>query len=77
MNNPNKNENIIQFQTNNNVQLDRFSQNILGNNNINNSESSKGDHINYKTGRWNNTEHMRFIQGCLLHGNNWRKVRKI
>jgi len=29
---------------------------------------------NYKTGRWQPSEHFRFIKGCLLHGNNWKKV---
>ena len=76
MNNSNTNENIIHSQTKNFLQVDRFTQNLHENNNNNHSESSKGEQNNYKTGRWNNTEHLRFIQGCLLHGNNWRKVRK-
>jgi SHAQKYF class myb-like DNA-binding protein len=27
-------------------------------------------------GRWNDEEHIRFIKGCLLYGNNWKKVKK-
>ena len=74
MSNSNNNENLIQFQSGGQLNLgDRMSPNVMVNNN-NLSESSKGDKNNYKSGRWNNTEHMRFIQGCLLHGNNWRKV---
>ena len=76
MNNPNTNENIIHFQNSGQLLRTDFGQNLLVNNN-NHSESSKGEQSNYKTGRWNNTEHMRFIQGCLLHGNNWRKVSLI
>ena len=72
MNNSSSNENIIHFGSNP-LLGERFGQNLMVNNN-NHSESSKGEQNNYKTGRWNNTEHMRFIQGCLMHGNNWRKV---
>ena len=25
-------------------------------------------------GRWTNEEHIRFLKGCLLYGNNWKKV---
>lgn len=28
----------------------------------------------YNTGRWTQNEHFRFIKGCLLFGNNWKKV---
>ena len=50
---------------------------------------SKNDFINEKysnnksfeikkqnlNGRWNKDEHIRFIKGCLLYGNNWKKVK--
>jgi hypothetical protein len=26
-------------------------------------------------GRWSSLEHMKFIKGCLIHGNCWNKVR--
>jgi hypothetical protein len=31
----------------------------------------------YKTGRWHPSEHYRFIKGCLMYGNNWKKVSNI
>jgi hypothetical protein len=37
--------------------------------------SSKDNHERYKNGRWQPAEHLRFIKGCLIHGNNWNKVR--
>lgn len=27
-----------------------------------------------QNGRWRNEEHIRFIKGCLLFANNWKKV---
>jgi len=29
----------------------------------------------YRTGRWEKVEHLKFLKGCLLHGNNWKKVK--
>jgi len=29
---------------------------------------------NCRNGRWGKKEHLRFLKGCLLHGNNWKKV---
>lgn len=31
----------------------------------------------YKSGRWTIDEHQRFVRGCLLYGNNWKKVNFI
>ena len=31
----------------------------------------------YKVGRWENEEHDRFIRSCMLHNNNWRKVKNL
>ena len=42
------------------------------NNSINFSDE-KEENLN---GRWNQDEHIRFIKGCLLYGNNWKKVKK-
>ena len=28
----------------------------------------------YKNGRWEKVEHHKFLKGCLLYGNNWKKV---
>ncbi len=36
--------------------------------------SSKDNYDRYKNGRWQPAEHLRFIKGCLLYGNNWKKV---
>ena len=36
-----------------------------------NIEKNNGTHSD---GRWNTEEHIRFIRGCLLYGNNWKKV---
>ncbi len=35
----------------------------------------KKNKINSK-GRWIKEEHIRFIKGCLLYGNDWKKVEK-
>jgi hypothetical protein len=40
--------------------------------NLSNLEMSESNH--YRTGRWQPTEHVRFIKGCLQYGNNWKKV---
>lgn len=46
------------------------------NSSVNNEDldNSKEDESNFKTGRWHPQEHKRFIKGCLLYGNNWKKV---
>jgi hypothetical protein len=36
--------------------------------------SSKEDNNQFRNGRWQPFEHLRFIKGCLLYGNNWKKV---
>ena len=38
------------------------------------SSCSQDDNGKLKNGRWLPCEHMRFIKGCLLYGNNWKKV---
>jgi SHAQKYF class myb-like DNA-binding protein len=42
-------------------------------NNYLNFGDEKEENLN---GRWNQEEHIRFIKGCLLYGNNWKKVKK-
>ena len=41
------------------------------------NENSKDNENNgdYKTGRWEKNEHYKFLKGCLLYGNNWKKVK--
>lgn len=34
------------------------------------------DMINIRQGRWLTQEHIRFVKGCLLYGNNWKKVKE-
>ena len=51
------------------------------NNNDNNNESielneDENDNNNILNGRWSQKEHLLFIKGCLLYGNNWKKVKK-
>jgi hypothetical protein len=39
-----------------------------------NDNSREEDSSQFRTGRWHPNEHIRFIKGCLLFGNNWKKV---
>ena len=38
---------------------------------VNNALTSSSSYLN---GRWSYEEHIRFLKGCLLFGNNWKKV---
>jgi hypothetical protein len=40
----------------------------------NSLSSSRDDNNEFRNGRWQSFEHLRFIKGCLLYGNNWKKV---
>lgn len=44
-------------------------------NNSNNNYSCYNREDAYHNGRWTQNEHFRFIKGCLLYGNNWKKVK--
>lgn len=37
-------------------------------------ENDEDDNSYNKNGRWSPHEHLRFLKGCLLFGNNWKKV---
>ena len=39
-----------------------------------NKEKESSDTEEYNYGRWNEEEHIKFIKGCLLYGNDWKKV---
>lgn len=39
------------------------------------NEVNNLDVINIRQGRWLTQEHIRFVKGCLLYGNNWKKVK--
>ena len=41
---------------------------------IKSKDNKKTKNNNHSDGRWNLEEHMRFIKGCLLYGNNWKKI---
>jgi hypothetical protein len=41
---------------------------------IGSMSSSRDDNNDFRNGRWQPFEHLRFIKGCLLYGNNWKKV---
>ena len=50
---------------------------MLNEKDLNNSVGiSEENEDNLQKGRWNNDEHIRFIKGCLLYKNNWKKVKK-
>jgi len=46
---------------------------LIKNEQIKNQNIEKNNGI-HSDGRWNTEEHIRFIRGCLLYGNNWKKV---
>ena len=46
---------------------------LINNDQIKNQKIEKNNII-HSDGRWNPEEHIRFIKGCLLFGNNWKKV---
>ena len=39
-------------------------------------DNKKTNNNNHSDGRWNLEEHIRFIKGCLLYGNDWKKIEK-
>ena len=50
--------------------------NSLDDKDSNNSINFSDEREENLNGRWNQDEHIRFIKGCLLYGNNWKKVKK-
>jgi SHAQKYF class myb-like DNA-binding protein len=61
-----------------NLEMKKINTININSNQINNQQiKNKNTEINNNThsdGRWNSDEHKRFIKGCLLYGNNWKKV---
>lgn len=51
---------------------DDSSDDMMSGNEMSNEDENNDQ---YRTGRWHHSEHLRFIKGCLLHGNNWKKVK--
>ena len=54
----------------------------MGGNNKNNIDNEslginedENDNNNIINGRWSQKEHLLFLKGCLLYGNNWKKVQ--
>jgi SHAQKYF class myb-like DNA-binding protein len=45
-----------------------------GNENLIDNEIKNDDNYAGNNGRWGKSEHIRFLGGCLLYGNNWKKV---
>ena len=41
-----------------------------------NEEDNESDNLKLSNGRWSPKEHLLFIKGCLLYGNNWKLVKK-
>ncbi len=58
----NPQEDLILYINQNNLD-DNLSENLSEQNDL-------------QIGRWKQEEHFRFIKGCLLFGNNWKKVKK-
>ena len=50
--------------------------NVIDDKDSNNSLNFGDEKEENLNGRWNQEEHIRFIKGCLLYGNNWKKVKK-
>ena len=52
---------------------------ISKNNNIENESleinEDENNNNNTTNGRWSQKEHLSFIKGCLLYGNNWKKIQ--
>ena len=61
-----------------NLEMKKINTIKINSNQINNQQiKNKNTEINnnnHSDGRWNSDEHKRFIKGCLLYGNNWKKV---
>ena len=61
-----------------NLEINKINTINVNSTQINNEQiKNKNIEINNGThsdGRWNSDEHKRFIIGCLLYGNNWKKV---
>jgi hypothetical protein len=72
------NPNSIEKNLNLNMSLNNFSKENIsagGYDTCNDqSLSNSEDNKQFRNGRWLPNEHMRFIKGCLLYGNNWKKV---
>lgn len=63
-------ENPQNILNNNQIKTESLSDDIGSGNDLSVSENNE----DYRTGRWHPSEHYRFVKGCLLHGNNWKKV---
>ena len=72
--NLNTNDRITANQINctNNIQLNYRTSETFDE--LSDNLSSKEGIGDYRNGRWLPNEHMRFLKGCLLYGNNWKKV---
>ena len=44
---------------------------------IKKKEDDNSEQSEYNTGRWTNDEHIKFIQGILKYGNEWKRVQSI
>ena len=75
----NKNENIEKQTYKETPQFKKSNEEILVEKQCSNLTFDLNKHneeeLAYKTGRWTSGEHYRFIKGCLLFGNDWKKVK--
>ena len=89
----NLNNNNTQLENNHVFRIEQFTTNNLNNNEMNdnpenieqNNKSKNENEVNnsnsnsneYNSGRWSNEEHIKFIEGILKYGNEWKKVQNI
>lgn len=75
-------KNLMPLPNNTQILNQPIQDNIKVENNVNSTQNEDGldfdnkneENIAGNNGRWRNNEHMRFLQGCLQYGNNWKKV---
>ena len=68
---------MLNSQVNNNLLSNPNKEEDNSLDNLSNENKSNDEEGNFKSGRWHPQEHERFIKGCLLYGNNWKKVSLI
>jgi hypothetical protein len=65
---------VIKFENPDNIQKTMINKTNESSDDLGSVNDMSENNEDYRTGRWHPTEHYRFIKGCLLHGNNWKKV---
>ena len=68
------NKNYLLYYTKYHPYIRGNNKNIIDNESLEINED-ENDNNNIINGRWSQKEHLLFIKGCLLYGNNWKKVQ--